>query len=321
MTDIILRSLHPDDLEPVVEIDAEITGRSRHNFFEKRLQLALESPATLVSCAAATDDKLIGYCFVRIEDGAFGIAEQVGVVDIVGVCTEYQKAGVGMLMMEELERRLQKKSIPSIRTSIDWSDTGLVGYFSAAGFQLSPSIILSRHCEMQPSFAEGDPESPRDPDGANRDYTPLLRDTIPARSMDQGDLSSIIRIDSKLTGRDRTAFFQAKMQEMLNESGIRVSLVVEQNDAVVGFAMARLDYGDFGRVEPSAVLDTIGVHPDYAGQGVGRALLVQLLGNLAALQVNCINTQLQWNNVSLLEFLATCDFVPTQNLVLSKSLS
>ena len=320
MSDIILRSLHPDDLKAVVTIDADITGRARHTFFDKRLQIALESPDTLVTCAAESGGKLIGYCFVRIEDGAFGIAEQVGVVDIVGVCTDHQKTGVGLSMMEELERRLLKKSISSIRTSIDWSDTGLVGYFSAAGFQLSPSIILSRQCEIQPSFAGGDPESPRDPDGANRDYTPLLRDTTPARSMNRADLSSMIRIDKKLTGRDRTAFFQAKMQEMLNESGIRVSLVVEQNAAVIGFAMARLDYGDFGRVEPAAVLDTIGVHPDYTGQGVGRALLSQLLGNLAALQVNSINTQLQWDNTSLLEFLANCGFVPTQNLVLTKSL-
>ena len=42
---------------------------------------------------------------------------------------------------------------------------------------------------------------------------------------------------------------------------------------------------------------------------------------LAALQVNSIQTQLQWDNVSLLEFLATCDFVPTQNLVLTKSIA
>jgi len=321
MTNISLRTLHPDDLEPVVAIDSDITGRSRRTFFEKRLQVALESPDTLVTCAALSADKVIGYCFVRIENGAFGIDEQVGVVDVVGVGTDHQKAGVGVLMMEEIERRLLAKSIPSIRTSIDWSDTELVGYFSTAGFKLSPATILSRQCELQPSFSEGDPESSPGPDGANSDYGSLLRDTTPVRSMVQGDLSSIIRIDGKLTGRDRTAFFQAKMQEMLNESGIRVSLVVEQNNAVVGYVMVRLDYGDFGQVEPSAVLDTIGVHPDFSGQGVGRALLSQLHGNLAALQVNSMQTQLQWDNSSLLKFLATCGFLPTQNLVLAKSIA
>lgn len=314
MTDISLRSLHPDDLDRVVAIDSDITGRSRRNFFEKRLQVALESPDALVTCAAVADERLIGYCFVRVEDGAFGIAEQVGVIDVVGVCSDYQKAGVGRLMMEELERRLQQRSLSSICTSIDWSNTGLIGYFSAAGFELSPGIVLSRDCEMQPSYDEGDPEAPRGPDGANRD----AQDTGLARSMVQEDLPALIRIDGKLTGRDRTRFFQSKMQEMLNESGIRVSLVVEQGGAVVGYAMARLDYGDFGRVEPSAVLDTIGVHPDYTGQGLGRTLLCQLLGNLAALQVNSVSTQLQWRDISLLEFLSSCDFQPTQDLLLTK---
>ena len=32
MSDIILRSLHPDDLNAVVTIDADITGRARHTF-------------------------------------------------------------------------------------------------------------------------------------------------------------------------------------------------------------------------------------------------------------------------------------------------
>jgi len=317
MSDISLRSLHPDDLDTVVAIDNDIVGRSRRTFFEKRLQLALESPDTLVTCAAVADEKLIGYCFVRIEEGAFGIVERVGVVDVIGVDTNYQKAGVGMLMMEELERRLLQKSISSIRTSIRWSDTGLVSYFSAAGFQLFPGMVLNRSCEVQPSFVEGDPEASRGPDGANRE----VHDVCLARSMVQEDLPALIRIDSKLTDRNRTNFFQSKMQEMLNESGIRVSLVVERGGAVVGYAMARLDYGDFGRVEPAAVLDTLGVHPDYTGQGLGRTLLWQLLGNLAALQVNSVSTQLQWQNVSLLAFFDSCDFQPTQDLLLTKPLS
>ena len=95
--------------------------------------------------------------------------------------------------------------------------------------------------------------------------------------------------------------------------------MVEQNAAVIGFAMARLDYGDFGRVSrllywiPSVCIRII------RGKG-WQSLLSQLLGNLAALQVNSINTQLQWDNASLLEFLANCGFVPVQNLVLTKSL-
>lgn len=321
MTNIDLRSLHPEDLEKVVAIDAEISGRSRRAFYEKRLEIALAAPEALITCAALVEGELIGYSFVRIEDGAFGINERIAVIDVLGVAKAYRKGGVATLMMEELERRMSKQSIKQIRTMIDWGDTGLTGYFSAAGFELLPSVVVSRECEVQPSFDGGDPESPRHQDGANNDYVSLFRDTVPVRTMEEKDLAAIVRLDQKLTGSDRSAFYKTKMEEVLNESGIRVSLVVEQDNAVVGFAMVRLDYGEFGQAEPSAVLDTLGVHPEYHRSGVGQALLSQLLANLAALQVSGIQTQVNWKSFGLLEFLSKCGFEATQHLVLAKSVA
>jgi ribosomal protein S18 acetylase RimI-like enzyme len=321
MTDFTLRSLHPEDLDRVVAIDTEAVGRSRRMFFEKRLAVALEAPDSLVTAAALLGDKLIGFAFVLIEDGAFGVSDQVGVVDVVGVDPGHQKKGVGHLMMEGLEARLKKKGIKQVNTVIAWSETQLVGYFASAGFQLSPSLVFDRQCEMQPSFEAGDPEMERYQDGANNDYTSLFRDTVPVRSMRESDLPEIVQLDNKLTGENRSAFYRRKVQEMLRDSGIRVSLVAEQDGVVVGFAMVRLDYGEFGRIEPSAVLDTIGVSPYYADAGVGTALLSQLQANLAGLQVNSIQTQVSWDNNSLLKFLNSNGFSPTQDLVLTKQLA
>ncbi len=320
MANINLRSLHPEDLEKVVAIDAEIAGRSRHEFYNKRLKLALAAPETLITCAATEGDELIGFSFVRIEEGAFGINQKIAVVDALSVARNYRKGGVATLMLEELERRMAKNGIKQIRTIMDWSDTSLTGFFSSAGFNLVPSIVVSRECEVQPSFDGGDPEVERYQDGANNDYVALFRDTIPVRSMEEKDLAAIIRLDGKLSGTDRSAFYKAKMEEVINDAGIRMSLVAEQDDAVVGFAMVRLDYGEFGQAEPSAVLDTIGVHPAYGELGVGKALLSQLLGNLAVLQVKGVQTQVSWDDFSLLNFMNSCGFEPTQNLVLQKEL-
>jgi len=54
--------------------------------------------------------------------------------------------------------------------------------------------------------------------------------------------------------------------------------------------MARADHGDFGRTEPVAVLDTIGVDPSQTRQGVAGALLAQLFANLAALRIERVET-------------------------------
>jgi ribosomal protein S18 acetylase RimI-like enzyme len=148
------------------------------------------------------------------------------------------------------------------------------------------------------------------------DYEPLARDRIPIRSVAEGDLDALITIDRRITGRNRSRYFERKLAEALLESDVRVSLVAEQDGAVVGFVMARVDFGEFGRMEPTAVMDTIGVDPQYRHLGVGRALLSQLLVNLETLRVERIRTEVDWRDRELLGFLDRCGFHPSQQLCL-----
>jgi ribosomal protein S18 acetylase RimI-like enzyme len=148
------------------------------------------------------------------------------------------------------------------------------------------------------------------------DYGPLARDRFPIRTVAADDLRSLIAIDRRITGRDRSGYFERKLAEALHESDIRVSLVAEQDGRPVGFIMARVDLGEFGRVESTAVLDTIGVDPDYRQHGIGRALLSQLLVNLGTLRVERIRTEIDWRDRDLLAFLGNCGFGPAQRLCL-----
>lgn len=151
------------------------------------------------------------------------------------------------------------------------------------------------------------------------DFGPLARDSIPVRAMKEGDLSAMIAIDRRTTGRDRSGYFEGKLEEALHESDVRVSLVAELEGGVVGFIMARVDFGEFGRFEPIAVMDTIGVDPDWHDRGVGRALLSQLLMNLATLRVERIRTDVAWRDRDLVGFLDRCGFLPAQQLCFKRS--
>ena len=150
------------------------------------------------------------------------------------------------------------------------------------------------------------------------DFEALSRDRIPVRSMTEADLANVIAIDKKITGRDRTAFYKRKMAEVLRESGVRVSLAAELEDSFAGFLMARVDFGEFGRTEATAVIETMGVAPAFAGRDVGRALLSQLLSNLSSLKVEQVTTTVQWDNFQLLAFLKRCGFYPSQRLSFSR---
>ena len=140
------------------------------------------------------------------------------------------------------------------------------------------------------------------------DFGPLARDRIPVRSMQASDLRALIAVDRRIAGRQRTRYFESKLDEALHESDVRVSLVAELDGTPVGFIMARVDFGEFGHMEPAAIMDTIGVDPDYRGRGVGRALLSQLLVNLATLRVEKVRTELDWTDFELLGFLNRCGF-------------
>jgi ribosomal protein S18 acetylase RimI-like enzyme len=153
------------------------------------------------------------------------------------------------------------------------------------------------------------------------DFGPLARDRIPVRSMAKRDLRALVAIDRRITGRDRADYFKRKLADALTESDVCVSLVAELDTAPVGFIMARVDLGEFGRVETTAVIDTIGVDPDYQNKGVGRALVSQLLVNLGTLRVETVRTEVDWQDHDLLAYLDRNGFLPAQQLCFDQPLT
>jgi predicted N-acetyltransferase YhbS len=224
-----------------------------------------------------------------------------------------------------MERRMKARGIGTLRTQVDWGSPAMIRFFSSAAFLLAPVQVLERDTsplreEIREAGSAG--ADARTRTRAGGDYLGTLsRDRVPARSLREDDLAAVVRIDRKLTGRDRSAYYAAKLREMLTESGIRVSLGAEEDGFVVGFVMARVDFGEFGKVDKAAILDTIGVHPGFAGSGIGHALLSQLFLNLATLQVESVLTQVSPENIGLQRFLYSCGFHPSQRLMLSKTIS
>ena len=84
--------------------------------------------------------------------------------------------------------------------------------------------------------------------------------------------------------------------------------------------MARADLGDFGRAEPVAIIDTLGVDPGYRGMGVGHALLSQLFVNLSALRIERVETVLSHDSTELIGFFRGAGFAQGQRLGFYKPL-
>ena len=147
-----------------------------------------------------------------------------------------------------------------------------------------------------------------------------LRDEMFVRNLRPADLAAIVNIDAKSVGRRREQFLSQKLTQALADTGIAISLAVELDDHVVGFLLARVYYGEFGVMEPAAVLDVIGVDPDYRGRRVAAAMIDQLRTNMLGLGIPRLQTEVRWDSPDLLAFFEREGFMLAQRVCLDLDL-
>ena len=326
-----LRRLGVQDLDAVVEIDTQIIGRSRRAYLERRLQAALRAPTLHTQFAAEDNGAVTGFALARRLEGEFGRVEPMLRLEMIGVRPGEQGHGYGDALLGALEADARKRGILELRTHASWKDHGMLGFLDHAGFELGSEQMLD--CEVRRGRAgSGDADKVLAPEHHHfsaeidygepqaNDFEALARDCADVRSLAHADLDDIVRIDRHIMERDRRAYISHIVDEAMHDSAIRVSLVARRDGSAVGYVMASVDFGDFGRTEPVAVLDTIGVDPGFTGAGVGGALLSQLFVNLEALRVERVATVVEHDNFGLIGFFYRAGFGPNQRLGFVKHL-
>jgi ribosomal protein S18 acetylase RimI-like enzyme len=328
---VAIRPLARGDLDAVVAIDAATEGRSRRAYIERRLAAALAEPKLHAQFAATDAKGLAGYLLTRVLEGEFGRSEPALRLEMVGVRADARGRGIGGRLVSALADWARRHGIRELRTQAAWNDHEMLRWLDAMGFRIAPNHVVD--CAVHGgAYASGrdDPvhvdagggpahEIAYDDDHGN-DFERLARDTADVRAMRPEDVPDIVRIDRRITGRDRGDYVRRKLAETATDSAIRVSLAARRDDAVVGYLMARVDLGDYGRTEPTAIIDTIGVDPGYAHQGIAHALVSQLFANLGALRVERVETVVAPRDLALLGFLYDVGFAPAQRIALARPL-
>ena len=320
-----IRALRAGDLNGVVAIDAALEGRSRRDYVERRLQAALREPELHAQFAATDAQGLAGYLLARVLQGEFGRSVTGLRLEMVGVRADQRHHGVGAALLHALTEWGSRHGVQELRTAESWRRTAMLHWFDEMGFELAPAQIVdcavdvgayvpARDAGVTLPAGEGPGHEIRFDPGTGNDFERLARDGSDVRSMTKADLSEIVRIDRGITGRDRSRYIAQRLAEALDDAAIRVSLTARLDGAIVGYLMARADLGDFGRTEPVAIIDTIGVDPSYAGRGVGRALVSQLFANLGALHVERVETLVSPREPALAGFFTAQGFAPAQRL-------
>jgi predicted N-acetyltransferase YhbS len=331
-----LRPMTPADLDAVVALDAALTGRTRRAYFERRLAAALRQPGLHLQFAAEEGGAFRGHALARVLEGEFGRTRPGLRLEVISVAPAAQSRGVGRALHRALEEEAGKRSITEFRTAAAWRNHAMLRFLDGVGYQLAPNQVIECALHDNPALARaeavGSPsrDKPGDPNDwsapAANDFEQLARDTADVRLLTAKDLEEVVRIDHHITGRDRSAYMQHALDEALGESGVRISLaarvsgIAARGDGIMaGFVMARADLGDFGRTEPVAVIDTLGVAPEFAHHGIGHALLQQLFLNLGALRTERVETVVDRLAFELLGFFYDVGFAPGQRLAFVKT--
>src|SRR3974390_518338 len=89
--------------------------------------------------------------------------------------------------------------------------------------------------------------------------TPAARPYAPLLELSEHDLNDIVAIDASLTARSRRMYYQRRLDGSRTDPGHHIQLGIEQGGRIAGFMIGRLLEGEFGRSEPAARLEALGV--------------------------------------------------------------
>jgi predicted N-acetyltransferase YhbS len=140
------------------------------------------------------------------------------------------------------------------------------------------------------------------------------------RVMRDEDVPALVEIDAIASGSPRAEYLQGKARQALDsEHSMVVSLVAEHAGNVVGFVMGQVFVGEFGIPESVATLDTVGIHPESQGKGVGTRLMEEFVSHARKVGVERIRTMVHWDQWDLMRFFRATGFSPGTSIVLERS--
>ncbi|MEW5912032.1 MAG: GNAT family N-acetyltransferase [Thermodesulfobacteriota bacterium] len=137
----VIRAMAPADLDQIVEIDIKVLGKPRPEYWKMKLDL-VQKHQQISSLVAELDGKVIGFIIGGASRWEYGMPENIGWIDTIGVDPDYQKKGVAKVLFKEMAASLQKVGVDTIYTFVKRRDWKLLKFFNRIGFQEGDMLNL-----------------------------------------------------------------------------------------------------------------------------------------------------------------------------------
>jgi ribosomal protein S18 acetylase RimI-like enzyme len=126
------------------------------------------------------------------------------------------------------------------------------------------------------------------------------------RRLKTEDAEDISRIYAAITRKPVSADFKRVVEDHAHRDD-GASFAAEIDGKVVGFMISYILTAGFGMAK-SAWIATLGVSPEYMGQGIGAGLAEESFGFYRTQGIENVYTSVRWDSTDLLSFFKTLGF-------------
>lgn len=144
-------------------------------------------------------------------------------------------------------------------------------------------------------------------------------DNFRIRRLKIRDAEEVSRIYAAITRRPVEPDFKRVVEEHARR-GEGACFVAEHQGKVVGFMISYILTAGFGEAK-SAWIATLGVDPNFMGQGIGAGMAQKIFEIYRAEGIESVYTTVRWDSADLLSFFKTLGFDRSNFINLRKILS
>jgi len=131
-------------------------------------------------------------------------------------------------------------------------------------------------------------------------------DKVQIRKLDKEDAHEISRIYAAITRKAVDSDFKRVVEEHALRDD-QACFVAEHEDKVVGFMISYILTAGFG-ITKSAWIATLGVNPNFMGQGIGTIMARKIFEIYKAAGIETVYTTVRWDSTDMLSFFKTLGF-------------
>ena len=149
--------------------------------------------------------------------------------------------------------------------------------------------------------------------------SPAQQHALAVRALARPDLDAVVAIDTAIEGRSRRAYLERRLAAALREPKLHAQFAACRGDELMGYILARVLDGEFGRDKPALRLEMVGVTAADRGHGTGQQLYDALTSWATRHGIAELRTAARWNDTVMVGWLDAMGFELAPGLILGCS--